>query len=288
MSSYYEAFNTPHDNPDQPLGAEWPFKNDEVLICIDVECHCQNQTAAEFQVGIVGRKKRVCEVGSTILDSRDIANLAPDDRFQNTWTQFRSFDFVIAEHAHMRTGEHLHWCHIGSAEDFLFGTSRWVKKTEFREEFVKFVRGSFRPNQEANQSYTGNTVSSLTISEPSSSQSKIPDKGERHIVFLMFGVGTDKKWLLSLGVDLNLEFPYAKHENLQANSVARMVGRYMGKQLPSAADVFDYLGVGVHKAHNGGNDSVFEMQVFLAPFSMTKEQWSQLHSRRRLKALPAV
>ena len=56
---------------------------DEVWISIDIECHCKNQSFAQYQAGVKLSKRRICEIGLAMLDTRVIREDEAGDRGVN-------------------------------------------------------------------------------------------------------------------------------------------------------------------------------------------------------------
>ncbi|OCT49399.1 hypothetical protein CLCR_11318 [Cladophialophora carrionii] len=104
----------------QPLENGWAF-GDAVLVCLDVECHCRNQSYKEFQQGVRNTERRVTEIGIASFDPRRLPFNQAGDRGVNTWRYIKARNFAIKEHKHVVTKNHPAWCPIGDANHFDFG-----------------------------------------------------------------------------------------------------------------------------------------------------------------------
>ena len=234
--------------------SHWPFETGAVVICIDVECHCRNQTFAEYSQGIKRKERRVCEIGMAAYDTRKVPVEEVGKLAKATWPHIKSENLAIIENKHVVGSKHISWCKVGDANNFSFGKTRWIRKAAIKREFVKQIK--------------------QFIGEKPASNSSTPTFGpywnERKIIWLTFGGSNDRIWLGEIDVDLFEEFPNSQYFDLQRSRASRTFARALMKPVCSAADLFASLGLNVTGHHNGGNDATWELRAFLASENLSE------------------
>lgn len=238
---------------------QWPSDiQDAVLICIDLECHCRNQSNADFARGIKRAERRVCEIGIASFDCRTMGMADVGDRAHKSWPRIKSENLAIIEHEHVVGAKHPPWCKVGSADDFDFGTTRWVSKALIKDEFVKEVKRMIGEDP---------TTASAVSAQPYVNR--------RPIVWVTFAGGNDLKWLPETGIKLKDEFPNSSFRDIQfagPRLLGSRIAEYLRKQQISASDLFNMLRFNVKGQHNGGNDATWELRAYLAECALTPEQ----------------
>ena len=176
----------------------------------------------------------------------------------------KAANLAIVENKHVVSQSHVGWCSVGDANDFLFGTTQWVRKSVVKEEFIKKVKA--------------------LIGEDPISSNPITDeyRNERKIVWLFFSGSNDQIWLGGLDIDVEEEFPNSEVHDMQHGTLGRLLGRQHRKPQIGARDLFARLGFVVSGQHNGGNDAVYELRAFLAELALSSEQWRDLRNNYML------
>ncbi|EXJ56449.1 hypothetical protein A1O7_06793 [Cladophialophora yegresii CBS 114405] len=220
----------------------WP-EGDAVVACLDVECHCRNQSYKEFQQGIRNTERRVTEIGIASFDPRRLPRGQAGDRGVNTWRHIKACNLAIKEHKHVITKKHPSWCLTGDAVAFDFGDTQWVWKSAIKNAVVRKIR---------------------TVLGDGKASATAPYHNQRPVVFLFFDTTNDVTWLEGLGIDLKREFPNSDTYDIQCLDLAMMLAQRRGRVRVSAQRVLDYLGFATTHKHNGGNDAVYELRAFIA------------------------
>ena len=76
-----EREQDPEQARDQPpakmikdcYNVQWLIDEDAVIVTVDLEAHCHNQSFKDFQAGVRNQDRMVCEIGLAIVDSRERA-----------------------------------------------------------------------------------------------------------------------------------------------------------------------------------------------------------------------
>ena len=193
------------------------IKEDPVIVCIDLEAHCRNQTHAEFQAGVKTKQRRICELGFAVIDSRNLRDNEPNDRYQGVWGKITAFNLVPVGNEHRLTKGQDHcrvpWCGVGDAKQFRFGHPQYVPKTELKGSFIETIR-SFLQDGEG--------------------------EVERPVLFVIFSMSQDVKWLREAGINLRTDFANSTLLDIQRSPVATIAAE--GKQQCSASDLCYYFG----------------------------------------------
>jgi len=243
------------------------IEQDALLVCIDVEAHCYNLSCRESQREGDTTDRRICEIGVCMLDTRDMVDTKDlGDRAFNLAQHFDVHEFAIrnAEHDNTRWRCKGSWCPVGRAENFLFGDVTWIWKRDIEKELVKLIRvkvgRSIEPNKDK-QRRSNDTVSTY-----------------RPVIFLYFDCRNDVKWLREHNVDLPARFPNSEVIDVQRCDFTGVVAALLNRSRLGCRNLLTYLGLPSEKKHNGGNDSVFEMQAWLAGLSLTPRQLASLYA----------
>ncbi|KAK5061001.1 hypothetical protein LTR84_007542 [Exophiala bonariae] len=255
---------------ESPVSAgDWAFDiDDAVLICIDIKCHCRNQTFAEFSKGIKRSERRVCEIGMASFDSREITMEEAGDRAHKAWPRIKSENLAIIENKHVFCKKHPYWCKVRDANNFQFGKTRWVRKAIVKDQFIKQVK-----------TWIGEST------ELRSAPKSKPHVNSRPIVWVFFADANDRTWLEELGISLEDEFPNSRRQDIQnngPNNLARRIAHRTGKPQIGAPVLFRFLGLDcdIEGLHNGGNDATWELRAYLAECALTGVQFQNALSRR--------
>jgi hypothetical protein len=208
----------------------WP--SDAMLVCIDLECHCFNQSWAEFQQGIRRRERRVCEIGVASFDPRKVPFANSGDRAVATWPHMKAKNFAIIENKHTVPKKHPGWCKVGDANAFNFGETQWVRLANIKRVVTNYIRGL------------------------------VGRGSQREIKFLFFDCRNDIKWLDELDISLKTEFPNSCVVDIQDHPYSTSLAGH--RQQISASTLFRNLRFKTQNCHNGGNDAVWELRAYLA------------------------
>ena len=205
----------------------------------------------------------------TLLDTRDM-NKVPEigDRGFNLGEYFDPWLFGIIDAKHdPKKMKCTPYCKAGDAEDFLFGSVNWIWKSDIEAAMVKVIdnRLGIKPELEARP------------------------QNHRKIVFLYFCMANDRIWLAEHNVNLTRKYPNSEERDIQVEGIGNAVSRLTRKSMCKATELFSYLGVPTSHEHNGGNDSAFELQAWLAGLCLTPTQRSALYSGTPIRPyLPRV
>ena len=242
---------------------QWLIGEDAVIVTVDLEAHCHNQSYKDYQAGVRNSDRMVCEIGLAIIDSRELRS-GTDDRYQDFWNKIHAYNIVPLGQEHRlakgATRCRRSYCKVGDPNNFQYGYPRFVPKDDVKASFVKTIRSFVCEGSTNNKNSTYNNG--------------------RKIVWMFFAMQHDIQWLDEMGIDLGAEFPNSEFLDIQWSPVARKIkGR---KSQCSASDLFYALGVPVTFAHNGGNDAVYELRAYLAELGLESKQWNELTDYRSL------
>ncbi|PSK56448.1 hypothetical protein B9Z65_6072 [Elsinoe australis] len=252
---------------DQP--APYPFADDVIFLCIDVERDCSGE-------------HNLTEIGWSTLDTRDLRNTPPGDRGSG-WHRFIKTDHVrITEYLHPGTNC-ARWCRaksLANGHNFGFGLTKY--KT--RDEAIRYVKGKF---------------DNLRVDRPASGPTHVPRSlprpPNRKIVFVAWDKSMEEKTVDELGlgwlgrcIDLYdvQTFPAAKFFAQSVFPSQDRRNKVGLKKFTERIGIVTSLVRGVTNMkdgsvrrdppidllHNGGNDSAFEMQALLAGICLNNAQ----------------
>jgi hypothetical protein len=234
----------------------WPLTEDALLIEIDVERHCMRDA--------------VCEVGVAAIDAARLPTFSKHtyttgmtgDRYSKAANSIGAVTFDMKDNKHCRGRgvRHSYWCKVGYAEDFKFGKVHSISLAAAKFKIVDHIR--------------------TLLGDPP--KNKVPTSNynnTKKVVFLFFSKVNDIRWLASLGIVLQNEFPNSEIGDLQTESIAATIARSKGKNLCGAKDVYESLGFAVDGLHCGGNDAFYQLRAHLASLVLTEEQTQTLDSR---------
>ena len=111
-------------------------------------------------------------------------------------------------------------------------------------------------------------------------------EGRRRVILCTFASDREERILNQYEVDWFQEADQCW--DIQKANYAVLVAQNMKKSLPSLEDVVDYLSIDVGNGlvHNGGNDSISELQVLVAGSMLTDSEWNEMRLGNKLSKLP--
>ncbi|OHW91538.1 qde-2-interacting protein [Colletotrichum incanum] len=193
-----------------------------VFVCIDIE-------VAEEHHGTV------LEIGLSILDTKDIADVPPDENGRN-WVPFiKNRHLITDEHRHIRNRKYIEGC----PELFNFGKSEYLKLSDLGPSVIAAINDLSVAGQEG-------------VAEP--------DKRFRNIVLLGHDLRSDLGYLERMGVEL-WSVGGVMSRTLDTKDMHQAWRQEM--QGRSLAMVLTDLGISHSNLHNAGNDAAYTMQAML-------------------------
>jgi hypothetical protein len=241
-----------------PTAIGWPLSDKtSVLICLDLEAHCYNQTYAQHNAGITNTKRRICEVGIASFDPAQVPFANAGDRGKATWQFIKAKAFGITDNRHeFKNGSrkgHGPWCEVGQVTDFEFGEPAWRPLKAMKATVINHVRRVLGDNL------------------PYSHEAAEQYHSGRRALFLFFGGGNDITWLREMGIDLRAEFPNSEIVDIQHGGFAARLARLWHVPQISAQRMFDALKFCPTHLHCGGNDAVWELRAMIAMMVLPPE-----------------
>ncbi|MCJ1485281.1 hypothetical protein MMC06_005455 [Schaereria dolodes] len=226
--------------------APFPFMDDVVFVAIDLEKAC--------------RSHAISEIGLAHLDTRELHGQPPGDRGINWLRQIRATHFRIAGDLHTPSRCTAHW-HKGASTHFAYGKSTIIEAHTIRQLLLRWM-GSMEVLRRTSEEVAAKTL--------------------RHVVLLAWDSTMEEMELIQERVDW---YPRVQEAwDIQQARFARRLANRLKKQQGKANLMEMLLHAGIitqfdeelcHLVHNGGNDSVFELQSFVACTLMTAEQQQQ-------------
>ena len=270
--------------------------DDALMVCIDVECHCQNQSYQQWKKHGKSKTRRITEIGVCILDPRNItAHVAYDptlgtgDRGVLLGQYIVPWQLALKDWPHNPSsgGCNKAFCRGGTADNFVFGPVDWLWKSELEEGIFKILEQNVKSNRDYRSitrivkthdtsNFQLRTCSSDNeednIKDAGMLQDDLIDKStiakhqqylrpHRKVAFLFFDKRNDLIWLKEHDVDLLAMFPNCRVVDIQQSKAARTIAMHLGHSRLGATNLFHYMGIPIHCQHNGGNDAVFELQA---------------------------
>ncbi|GKT88348.1 QDE-2-interacting protein [Colletotrichum tofieldiae] len=195
-----------------------------VFVCIDIE-------VAEEHHGTV------LEIGLSILDTKDIADVPPDENGRN-WVPFIQNRHLIAdEHRHIRNRKYIKGC--PSSSTLVCSKSEYPKLSDLGPSVIAAINDLSVAGQEG-------------VAEP--------DKRFRNIVLLGHDLRSDLGYLETMGVEL-WSVGGVMSRTLDTKDMHQAWRQET--QGRSLAMVLTDLGIPHSNLHNAGNDAAYTMQAML-------------------------
>ena len=173
---------------DPILPAPYPFENNVVFVCVDVESFEKDY-------------KKVTEIGISTLDTLDLVNISPGEGGLNWMKKIRTRHFRIAEHAHLNNIQFI----TGCADKFeeKYGKSEWISINEAPQVLASCFRHPFSaPGQ-----YPSYPNDARVVGRYGSGSQYLPTVNnsapKRSIVLVGHEVSADIQYLRSIGYDVS-------------------------------------------------------------------------------------
>ena len=172
--------------PDLP--APYPFDNNVVFVCVDVECYEKDH-------------KKVTEIGVSTLDTLDLVTCPPGEGGLNWMKKIRARHFRIAEYAHLNNSEFVTGC-ADKFED-KFGKSEWISVNEAPQVIASCFRHPFSaPGQ-----YHSYPADARLVGRYGSGSQYIPSVSDhvpkRNIILVGHEISADIQYLRNIGYDVS-------------------------------------------------------------------------------------
>ena len=248
-----------------------PFDGDYIFVCIDIEKAClPPRTVSEIGLSyldtrdLLSRQKKPIHSTNNIIYPR--GRLAPGDRGHFFYSEINTFHFRINDCPH--NTKHGYWCksRTGSPSLFGFGKTKWIASEDITSRMNQWM--------------------SRLVRRGVDNDKKLPN---RTIVMLSWASRMEEDFCEEYGLDwfeTNISWDIQKMEfaersvSWKATNIARIeeLIQYLGL----APDIYKNSAL----LHNGGNDSAFEMQGFIAGVCLSDDQWETLGQEKLTPRLP--
>ena len=170
------------------LPAPYPFENEVVFVCVDVESYEKDH-------------KKITEIGISTLDTLDLVSSPPGEGGIDWMKKIRARHFRIAEYAHLNNTEFV----AGCADRFeeRFGKSEWISINEAPQAVASCFRHPFSapgqyPSYPADARFVGRYGSGSQYIPP------VKDNApKRNVVLVGHEIGSDIQYLRSMGYDVS-------------------------------------------------------------------------------------
>ena len=168
--------------------APYPFDNDVVFVCVDVESYERDH-------------KKITEIGISTLDTLDLLNTPPGEGGVEWMKKIRARHFRIAEYAHLQNTEFINGCADRFEEKF--GKSEWISINEAPQVIASCFRHPFStPGQYA--SYPSDV---RMVGRYGCGSQYVPpvnkDAPKRNIVLVGHEISGDIQYLRNIGYDVS-------------------------------------------------------------------------------------
>lgn len=203
--------------------APYPFLKKPVFISVDVECNerCHSQ---------------VTEVGISMLDTKDLAGIAPEEGAINWRSQIRSRHLRVREFGHIVNHDFV----LGCPDRFEFGDSEWTSL----QEVISAVEECF--HHASNRQTQG-------------------DGQKRNLVLVGHNPAADIKYLKDLGVSIFNRPSSTETVFLDTVDTAEVFRVSRGEMSArSLGNILTGLGIMGWYLHNAGNDARYTMEAMVA------------------------
>ena len=168
--------------------APYPFDNDVVFVCVDVEAYERDH-------------KKITEIGVSTLDTLDLLNTPPGEGGVEWMKKIRARHFRIAEYAHLQNTEFINGC----ADQFekKFGKSEWISINEAPQVIASCFRHPFSaPGQ-----YASYPSDARMVGRYGCGSQYVPlvnnDAPKRNIVLVGHEISADIQFLRNIGYDVS-------------------------------------------------------------------------------------
>lgn len=170
------------------LPAPYPFENQVVFVCVDVESYEKDH-------------KKVTEIGISTLDTLDLMNTPPGEGGLDWMKKICARHFRIAEYAHLNNTEFITGCADRFEEKF--GQSEWISI----KEAPQVVASCFRHPFSAPGQYPPYPADARAVGRYGSGSQYLPpvdDKApKRNIILVGHEISADIQYLRSIGYDVS-------------------------------------------------------------------------------------
>ncbi|KAG9194977.1 hypothetical protein G6011_00097 [Alternaria panax] len=214
--------NSPAIDPSMP--APFPFDQDVVFVCVDVESYERAH-------------HKITEVGVATLDTRELVGVPPDENGAAWRKKIRARHFRINEYKHLRNTDFV----TGYPDGFDFGESTFVPLKEAANHVAACFHAPFGAQD-------GDDF--LSHYDPAE---------KRNIIFLGHDTIGDVRYLQQLCYD-----PMKVENILEAMDTAIMYKVWnRDQQSTSLGKILLAFNIDGWKLHNAGNDAVYTVQAML-------------------------
>lgn len=170
------------------LPAPYPFENNVVFVCVDVEAYEKDH-------------KKVTEIGISTLDTLDLVNTPPGEGGLDWMKKIRARHFRIAEYAHLNNTEFISGCADRFEEKF--GKSEWISINEAPQAIASCFRHPFSapgqyPLYPADARFVGRYGSGSQYLPPINDNAP-----KRNIILVGHDISADIQYLRSIGYDVS-------------------------------------------------------------------------------------
>lgn len=226
------------------LAAPYPFENNVVFVCVDVESYEKDH-------------KKVTEIGISTLDTLDLMNTPPGEGGLNWMKKIRARHFRIAEYAHLNNTEFITGCADRFEEKF--GKSEWISI----KEAPQVIASCFRHPFSAPGQYPPYPADARVVGRYGSGSQYLPPVNDnapkRNIILVGHEISADIQYLRSIGYDVsNLS------NVLEALDTVDLYRALKHGQNPSSlGSVLLDLGLMGWNLHNAGNDAGYTLEALI-------------------------
>ncbi|KAL1796080.1 hypothetical protein ACET3X_006304 [Alternaria dauci] len=209
---------------DPSMPAPFPFDQDVVFVCVDVESYERAH-------------HKITEVGVATLDTRELVGVPPGENGAEWRNKIRARHFRINEYKHLRNSDFV----TGHPDGFDFGESTFVPLKDAADHVAACFHAPFGAQ------------------DGDDFPSQYDPTEKRNIIFLGHDTLGDVRYLQQLGYD-----PMKVEHILEAMDTATMYKVWNRDPQPTSLGkillAFDIEG---WKLHNAGNDAVYTVQAML-------------------------
>lgn len=220
----------------------YPYDEDVVFICVDVESYERNHNV-------------ITEIGISTLDTGDLVTIPPDVDGKAWMAAIRSRHFRIREHAHLVNVDFV----VGCADRFEFNDnqSEWISI----KEAPQIVASCFRPPFSATFTSSSSNAAFPSIDEWNQMSTTQTEKqgGKRNIILVGQDTTTDINYLQKIGYN-PLNLPNLL-EILDTSTLYRALKRDSCTR--SLGAILLELSISGWNLHNAGNDAAYTLQAMV-------------------------
>ena len=186
QAAYEEAAGLKLPKLNATWPAPYPFDNDVVFVCVDVEAYEKDH-------------KKITEIGISTLDTLDLVKTPPGEGGVEWMMKIRARHFRIVEYAHLNNTEYI----TGCADKFeeKFGQSEWISLNEAPQVIASCFRHPFSapgqyPSYPSNARLVGRYGSGSQYLPPVNN-----NEPKRNIVLVGHDISADIQFLRNIGYD---------------------------------------------------------------------------------------